>query len=76
MRWKKIAKTLWDIIDNIDTAGDQYKPEINGYYKFVCNEVRKRFKYIGSDGYILRRRWVNQPRKYRKKEIPKEPIKA
>ena len=57
MRYKKIAFELWKLLDDIDTAGDMYKPAINGYFKYVCKKAEKRFKLIGSDGYNLKRKW-------------------
>jgi len=32
---------LWKLLDDISTAGDMFKPEINGYFKYVekkCGE--------------------------------------
>ncbi len=66
MRWKNIAIKLWRVLDDIDSAADIYKPEKNDeYIKYICGVVRQRFSYIGSDGYNLKRMWVNHPKKYR-----------
>jgi len=46
-------KALWDLLDDIDTAGDLFKPEITGYFKYVNRKTQERHKYLRSDGYEL-----------------------
>lgn len=48
------AKYLWGLLDDIDTAGDQFKPERNGYFKAICKLVADRFTNLKSDGYSLK----------------------
>ncbi len=57
--WRDMAYKLWDLLDDIDTAGDMFKPEINTYFNYICKKVAMRFKQIGSDGYDL---FVNKER--------------
>ena len=51
--WKKKAETLWQLLDDIDTYGDIYKPEINGYFKAVNKKAAQRHDILQSDGYRL-----------------------
>ena len=51
----QIAEALWNILDNIDTASDIYKPEQTGFYKYVMNEAYKRHYLLKTDGYNLER---------------------
>ena len=51
--WKLKAEELWKLLDDIDTAGDMFKPEINGYFKYVQKKVEQRFKQMESDGYKI-----------------------
>ena len=44
---------LYQIIDDIDTASDMFKPEISGYERYVFRKVKEARKYITSDGYKL-----------------------
>ena len=57
MTYKKIAIKLWDLLDDIDTAEDIYKPEITSFYNCIHKHQSKRFQYMGSDGYKLKRKW-------------------
>lgn len=52
-KWKEIAEQLWTLLDDIDTASDMFKPEMNNFYKYTMRKVEARFKLIGSDGYKL-----------------------
>lgn len=54
------AEKLWELLDDIDTASDMYKPcEANGiksfenFYAYVMSKVAKRFDILKSDGYKL-----------------------
>lgn len=53
MTWEERTKALWELLDDIDGAGDVYKPERNHYFKYVCKKVARRFQYLESDGYEL-----------------------
>jgi len=44
---------LFQIIDDIDTASDMFKPPMNSFYKYVMKKVKEAQKYIVSDGYDL-----------------------
>ncbi len=52
-KWQKIAEDLWNLLDDIDTASDMFKPEMNNFYKYTMNKAGERFKLITSDGYSL-----------------------
>jgi rubrerythrin len=45
---------LWKLLDDIDTAGDMFKPEINDYFRYINHKANERHKYLISDGYTLR----------------------
>lgn len=49
------AAILWQIIDDIDTAFDAYKPEMGGFENYVNRKVKERFAVFSSDGYKLHR---------------------
>lgn len=51
--WKKAAMDLWQIIDDIDTASDMFKPEKTAYYNFIQKQQAKRHVILFSDGYNL-----------------------
>lgn len=53
MTYKEIAHKLWDLLDEISTLGDIFKPEINAYFKAVSNACEQRGRYLTSDGYEL-----------------------
>ena len=57
MRYKKIALQLWKLLDDIDTAGDAYKPKINGYYRYILGKAKDRFNFMGSNGYKVKKKW-------------------
>ena len=55
-----MAHELWQLLDDIDTASDIFKPsENNGYksyqnfYKYSLKKAAKRFDLLKSDGYDL-----------------------
>lgn len=37
---------LWMLLDDIDTAGDMFKPEINNYFRYIEKKHRERFKVM------------------------------
>ena len=52
--WEQMAKDLWQLLDDIDTCSDAYKPEKTPYYKAVMIIANKRNQYLESlDGYNL-----------------------
>jgi len=58
--YKETSGKLWDLLDDIDTASDIFKPsEANGFdsfkkfYTYVMNKSEERHKYMKSDGYDL-----------------------
>jgi len=51
--WKAIAVALWGLLDDVDTAGDMFKPPINNFFKYVIGKSEERHKYIKSNGYTL-----------------------
>jgi len=46
-------KILWCLLDDISTAGDMYKPEINNYFDYVNDKCEERSKVADSDGYTI-----------------------
>jgi hypothetical protein len=47
-------KYLWELLDDISTAGDMFKPKIDGYFKYVNNKSDARRHVLCSlDGYNL-----------------------
>ena len=58
MEYKEIAENLWQLLDNIDTASDVFKPSTPESYKLFYEYTMKmcveRGKYMQSlDGYTL-----------------------
>ena len=58
--YKDIAEKLWQLLDDIDTASDIFKPcEGNGmksyhnFYSYSLRKTAKRFELLKSDGYDL-----------------------
>ena len=49
----KELKRLWDLLDDISTAGDAFKPENNAYFRYVNGKAEDRSGIITSDGYDL-----------------------
>lgn len=56
---REIAEKLWDLLDDIDSASDMFKPSDNNtgsyeaFYSYVMRKQRERFEYLCSDGYEL-----------------------
>lgn len=51
---ESIEAKLYKIIDDIDTAFDMFKPEMQGFEKYIENRIKEARKYICSpDGYVL-----------------------
>ena len=57
MNYEAIAKELWQLLDDIDTASDIFKPtDIDSYkafYKYVMRKSEERHEYFESNGYDL-----------------------
>jgi hypothetical protein len=51
--WKLIAEKLWELLDDIDTAGDLFKPPINRFFRYITDKSTQRHKYLKSDGQTL-----------------------
>jgi hypothetical protein len=55
--WEKAAEDLWQLLDDIDTASDMFKPiTLDGYktyYSYVSKKHALRFNILKSDGYKL-----------------------
>lgn len=51
--WKEIAVQLWKLLDDIDTAGDIFKPPINNFFKYVTRKSQERHKFLSTDGYSI-----------------------
>lgn len=54
-----IEAKLYQIIDDIDTAGDMFKPPDSSYVKYIYNQIAKKNSLITSDGYKLF--YINKP---------------
>ncbi len=52
-KYKAECHRLWKLLDDIDTAGDMFKPEINGYFHYVNDKATKRKGLFYSDGYNI-----------------------
>lgn len=51
---REIAEKLWQLLDDIDTATDMFKPNNNDpFVKYVYKKVSERFDHLSSDGYNL-----------------------
>ncbi len=54
---REIAEKLWDILDDIDSASDMFKPNdeksYKAFYDYTMNKQEERHKYMRSDGYKL-----------------------
>ena len=51
--YKDIAEKLWQLLDDIDTASDMFKPEQTQFYKHIMLKAEKRHKLLKSDGQEL-----------------------
>jgi hypothetical protein len=50
-----IARRLWELLDDIDTAFDHYKPDMKDpFVNYVDHKCRERYDYMDSDGYNLK----------------------
>lgn len=51
------AEYLWELLDDIDTASDMFKPQdLDSYERYllwITKKLRKRFNVFKSDGYKL-----------------------
>ena len=46
-------KALWDLLDDIDTAFDAFRPHMEQFEHFVQSKVDERNKWLTSGGYEL-----------------------
>lgn len=57
INFREIAEKLWNLLDDIDTASDIFKPQNEksamAFYKYVMSKQTERHKYLKSDGYRL-----------------------
>ena len=45
---------LWKLLDDISTAGDMFKPEIDDYFEYVNKKCEERSEVANStDGYAI-----------------------
>jgi hypothetical protein len=51
--WKAIAEKLWQILDEIDQAGDMLRPIRNNFFKYAISKSEERHFYLKSDGSAL-----------------------
>ena len=56
---REIIEELWNLLDNIDTLSDIFKPTIDNpkaamsFYNNAMKYAEERFKYMKSDGYNI-----------------------
>ena len=46
-------QALWQLLDDIDTASDIFKPEMTEFYNYVMGKAEERHKHLTSDGFVL-----------------------
>ena len=49
----EIAEHLWQLLDDISTAFDIYKPKMESFEIYVNRKCEERSKYLSSDGYNI-----------------------
>jgi len=49
----KREEALWQLLDDIDTATDMYRPKWEAFEQYVYDKCQERHKYLVSDGYTL-----------------------
>ena len=56
-RLREIAAALWELLDDIDTASDMFKPSdevgYRRFYKYAMKKSEARYEQVTSDGYDL-----------------------
>ena len=53
-RMREKAELLWSLLDDISTAGDMFKPDLDDpFVEYVLNKCEERSKEFVSDGYRL-----------------------
>lgn len=66
-QYKKISHKLWDLLDDIDTASDMFKPSVENensyklFYEYAMRKSEERHIYLTSDGYKLERNISPEP---------------
>ena len=69
-RLREVAMYLWKLLDDIDTAGDMFKPNcidsFKSYEAYVNKKQALRFQHITSDGYdlFMTKEAMKQPEDY------------
>ena len=56
MTYKKIAQRLWQLLDDIDTYNDRFRPERSPFNIEVMRRVEERHQYMGSGGHVIKRK--------------------
>lgn len=51
--YKPVAEALWQLLDNISTAGDMAKGDDAAFRRMADGFCEQRGKYLESDGYKL-----------------------
>jgi hypothetical protein len=46
-------RKLWDLLDDIDTAFDDFRPQMEPFERYVEKKVGERHQILHSDGYEL-----------------------
>ena len=46
-------QALWQLLDDIDTASDIFKPEQTEFYNYVIGKAEERHKHLTCDGFVL-----------------------
>ncbi len=51
--WKLKAEKLWELLDDIDTYFDMFKPDMEAFERRVEDKCQQRHKHLASDGWHL-----------------------
>jgi hypothetical protein len=57
--FKRIAEALWQILDDVDTLGDQCKSDDKCFRSAALVDAARRFEFASSNGYRLT--WKEKP---------------
>lgn len=52
-KYKNMIIKLWELLDDIGTASDIFKPKIQNYERYINKKCQERYNIIKSDGYKL-----------------------
>jgi hypothetical protein len=53
LKYERMIVKLWELLDDIDTSFDMFKPEMNNFEKCVNRKCQGRHNIIKTDGYKL-----------------------